>query len=227
MADQLEIRGSRKQRVIGTIAGGLLHVMGWTLRYKITGLEQMTVKYKGRPVIYALWHNRIFAIPYCKPVLSPDREVCILTSASKDGAILETAVKNFGISSVRGSSSRRGAAALVALRKKLKAGDTVTITPDGPKGPCYKLQPGVVKLAQASGTPIVCLSIEFSNCWRIKSWDRFCIPKPFSKVLIHLEDGIEIPKDLSDDDFEAERKKLEVLMHQCTQSEEHLITEEN
>ncbi len=220
MADRSEIRGSRKQRVIGIIAGGLLRVMGWTLRYKITGLEQMSGKFGGRPVIFALWHNRIFAIPYAKPVLSPDREVCVLTSASKDGAILERAVRSFGISSVRGSSSRRGAAALVALRKKLKAGATVTITPDGPKGPCYQVQPGVVKLAQASGAPIVVMSIEFKSCWRVKSWDRFCIPKPFSKVLVHLEDGIEVSNELSDDDFEAERGKLEALMKHCTQNED-------
>jgi len=206
--------------VIGTIAGGLIRVMGWTLRYKITGLEQMSGKYVGRPVIFALWHNRIFAMPYCKPKLSPDREVCVLTSASKDGAILERAVRGFGITSVRGSSSRRGAAALVSLRKKLKAGATVTITPDGPKGPCYGVQAGVVKLAQASDTPIVVMSIEFKNCWRIKSWDRFCIPKPFSKVLVHLEDGIEISKKLSDEDFETERAKLEELMKQCTLNEE-------
>jgi len=179
----------------------------------------MSGKYGGRPVIYALWHNRIFAMPYSKPKLSPDREVCVLTSASKDGAILERAVRSFGITSVRGSSSRRGAAALVALRKKLKAGATVTITPDGPKGPRYKVQPGVVKLAQASEAPIVALSIEFKKCWRLKSWDRFCIPKPFSQVCVHLEDGIEISKDLSDDEFEKARDDLEELMKQCTLDE--------
>jgi len=205
--------------VIGTLAGWLIRVMGWTLRYKITGLEQMSGKYSGRPVIFALWHNRIFAMPYCKPKLSPDREVCVLTSASKDGAILEKGVSSFGITSVRGSSSRRGAAALVALRKKLKAGATVTITPDGPKGPRYKVQPGVVKLAQASGAPIVSISIDFKKCWRLNSWDRFCIPKPFSKVLVHLEDGIEISKDLSDDGFEKATENLEELMKQCTLNE--------
>lgn len=222
MGERSEIRGSRKQRVIGTIAGVLLRVMGWTLRYKITGQEQMTGKYGGKPVIFALWHNRIFAIPYAKPRLSPGVDVCVLTSASKDGAILERAVRSFGISSVRGSSSRRGAAALVALRKTLRSGVTVTITPDGPKGPRYQVQPGVVKLAQASGAPIVVMSIEFKSCWRLKSWDRFCIPKPFSKVLVHLEDGIEVSKELSDDAFEAERKKLEKLMIQCTQNEEEI-----
>ena len=220
MSNRLEIRGTKKQRAIGALAGGLIRIMGWTLRYQITGLEQMSGKYGARPVIFALWHNRIFAMPYSKPRLSPDREVCVLTSASKDGAILERAVKGFGITSVRGSSSRRGAAALISLKKKLKAGVTVTITPDGPKGPRYKLQPGVVKLAQTSGAPIIALSIEFKKCWRLKSWDKFCIPKPFSKVLVHLEDGVEIPKGISDDDFEKTTESLEELMKQCTLNEE-------
>lgn len=220
MADAQEIRGTMKQRVIGTLAGWLIRVVGWTLRYKIDGLEQMRGKFVNEPVIFALWHNRIFAMPYVKPILSENREVCVLTSASKDGAILETAVKSFGLTAVRGSSSRRGAAALVALRRKLKSDATVTITPDGPKGPVYKVQAGVVKLAQASGASIVVVSVNFSRCWRLKTWDRFCVPKPFSKVMVKLEDGIEISKDLSDDAFEAERVKLEVLMNESVKNEQ-------
>ncbi len=219
MAKTQEIRGSKKQRVIGTLVGWLIRVMGWTLRYKFSGLEQMRVKYVGRPVIFALWHNRIFAMPYTKPVLSNDREVCVLTSASKDGAILEAAVRSFGLTAVRGSSSRRGAAALVALRRKLSAGASVTITPDGPKGPCYGVQPGVVKLAQSTGVPIVVVSVNFSRCWRVNSWDRFCVPKPFSKVEVRLEDGVEISEELSNDEFESERLKLERLMNESVKHE--------
>ncbi len=221
MADNQEIRGTTKQRVIGTLAGWLIRVMGWTLRYSFQGLEQMSERHAGHPVIFALWHNRIFAMPYAKPKLSPHREVCVLTSASKDGAILENAVHLFGLTAVRGSSSRRGAAALVALRKKLTSGATVTITPDGPKGPRYKVQPGVVKLAQTSGAPIVVVSVNFSSCWRLKSWDRFCIPKPFSKVMVKLEEGIEIARDLSEDAFENELMKLERLMNESVNQEKN------
>lgn len=219
MTNTLEIRGTLKQRAIGTAAGWLIRVMGWSLRYRIDGLEQMAGKYAGKAVIFALWHNRIFAMPYTKPQLSKDNEVCVLTSASKDGAILETAIRTFGLTAVRGSSSRRGAAALVALRRKLASGATVTITPDGPRGPRYVVQPGLVKLAQLSGAPIVVVSVNFSRCWRLKSWDRFCIPKPFSKVMVNLEDGIEISKELSDDAFENERVKLEMLMKKSVKNE--------
>ena len=117
MAESQEIRGTWKQRMTGKLAGWLIRIMGWTLRYEIKGLKQLTEKWDGKPVIYALWHNRIFAMPYTRPKLSKGREIVVLTSASKDGAILENAVRVFKIGSVRGSSSRRGAAALVALRR--------------------------------------------------------------------------------------------------------------
>jgi len=151
MSDSLEIRGARKQRVIGKVASWAMRVMGWTLRYRFIGIDEMVAKHHDQPVIFSLWHSRILAMPYTRPILSRDRELVVLTSASKDGAILETAVASFGLGAVRGSSSRRGAAALVALRKKVKAGSNICITPDGPKGPKQVLQPGIIKLAQACG----------------------------------------------------------------------------
>ncbi len=213
MSDSLEIRGTGKQRFMGTLAGWLIRVVGWTLRYQITGLEQLDGKYKGRPVIYSLWHNRIFAMPYTAPKLVKDRELVVLTSASKDGAVLERAMRVFGLGAVRGSSSRRGAAALVALRKKLNAGVSVCITPDGPRGPMQKLQPGVVKLAQASGAPVLAINVKFSRCWQLKTWDQFYIPKPFSRVFVTIEDGIEYPRKMEQDEFEKKRAELESLMN--------------
>jgi len=217
MSDKLEIRGTRKQRIIGKIAGWSIRVMGWTLRYKIKGLEQLQEKYKGQAVIYSLWHNRIFAMPYQSPKLARDREMVVLTSASKDGAILENAVGVFGVGSVRGSSSRRGAAALVAMRKKLTAGVTVCITPDGPRGPRQEVKPGVVKLAQASGAPILVINVEYSRCWTFKTWDQFRLPWPFSKVYVKIEDGIDIPRDLDQSAFDQHVSDLNQLMNQSAE----------
>jgi len=214
MSDSLEIRGTRKQRIIGKIAGWIIRIMGWTLRYRIEGLEQLEAKYQGKPVIYALWHNRIFAMPYTRSKLAKGRELVVLTSASKDGAILENAVSVFNIGAVRGSSSRRGAAALVALRKKIKAGASICITPDGPRGPRQKLQPGIVKLAQASGAPILAINVEFSKCKQLKTWDQFRVPWPFSKVYVKVEDGIDIPRDIDQSAFEQQVRDIELLMNQ-------------
>ena len=213
MAKSQEIRGTWKQRAIGKAIGWILRVMGWTLRYKMSGFEQITSKLSDKPVIYSLWHNRIFAMPYTSPQLGAERDLVVLTSASKDGAILENAVKVFGVGAVRGSSSRRGAAALIALRKKLTAGLHVCITQDGPRGPMQVLQAGVIKLAQSSCSPIVVINVEFSKCWRLKTWDKFCIPKPFSKVYVKLEEAVEVPKELSQEEFEQYRVDVESLMN--------------
>jgi len=125
----------------------------------------------------------------------------------------------FGIGAVRGSSSRRGAAALVALRREVHAGSNICITPDGPRGPRQKMQAGIVKLAQSCDAPILALNVEFSKCWRLKTWDRFCVPWPFSKVYVKIEDGVDIPKDIDQDEFEQYRVGLEQLMNQKSDEE--------
>ncbi len=139
----------------------------------------------------------------------PKRECVVLTSASKDGAVLASAVKVFKVGAVHGSSSRRGAAAIVALRRAAKAGKDLVFTPDGPRGPRYQLQPGVVKIAQTTGLLIVPMHIEYLSCWTLKTWDRFRIPKPFSKVRIALREPITVPRELDAEGFEKERLRLE------------------
>jgi lysophospholipid acyltransferase (LPLAT)-like uncharacterized protein len=135
-----------------------------------------------------------------------------LTSASNDGAMVAAAMKVFGLGSVRGSSSRRGVAALVGLKRALAEGLDICLTPDGPRGPRYKVQPGFLKLAEATGAPIIPIHLRFSNAWRLKTWDRFVIPKPFSRVEITFDEPIRIPRGLDEAAFEAERLKLETLL---------------
>jgi len=89
----------------------------------------------------------------------------------------------------------------------------VAIVPDGPRGPCYHLQPGAIKLALDTGVPLVCVSWEVNRCWRLKSWDRFIIPKPFSKLTVHLSPPIHLHGNASDPaHFEVLREKIEQRM---------------
>jgi lysophospholipid acyltransferase (LPLAT)-like uncharacterized protein len=135
-----------------------------------------------------------------------------LASASKDGAAIEAAVGVYGVGSVRGSSSRRGVAALIALKKAAKSGKDLIITPDGPRGPRYSMQPGVIKLAQTTGLPLLPISLFFENCWRLKTWDRFVIPKPFSKMTLIFREPLEIPRQLGEDEFETVRLNLQKIL---------------
>jgi len=205
-----EVRTSRKAEWIGVAAGWLMRLNFMTLRVTyddrcgITGPDAMP-----EPVIVVLWHNRIFACVPAWAAKCARRRVVVLTSASHDGATVERAVGVFGLGSVRGSSSRRGAAALIGLRRALRDGLDVAITPDGPRGPRYALQPGIVKLAQSSGAPVVAVHATYGSAWRLRTWDGFVIPKPFSRVTVTFDDALAVPRRLDEDGFEHWRRKLE------------------
>lgn len=203
-----EIRTSWKARAGGRLGGWLIRLLGMTLRREVAGPVER-IKASSVPVIHVLWHNRIMVSPYLWRKMYPKRKVVVLTSASKDGAALAAAVKVFKVGAVHGSSSRRGAAALVALRRAAKEGKDLVITPDGPRGPRYRLQPGVVKLAQTTGLPVVVMRVEYRAYWCLKSWDRFQIPKPFSKVRVTLEEPRNLPREMDEEEFEKARISLE------------------
>lgn len=210
MNDRSEIRGAWRQWLGGKIVAFLMRLVGCTLRYELQDLAGQKMKARpGVPMIWIFWHNCLFCAPLTKKQFSGTAPATALASASRDGAIIESMVTSFGVKTVRGSSSRRGVAALIALKKALAAGEHLFITPDGPRGPRYHLQPGVVKLAQSSGAPIVPVRFYHSSSWRLKSWDRFHIPKPFSKVVINISDAIHVPSKIDKNDFETYRKKVE------------------
>ena len=103
---------------------------------------------------------------------------------------------------------------MMTLRREMSEGKDAGFTPDGPRGPRYGLQAGVVKMAQASGAPIIPMRLENSKAWRLKTWDRFCIPKPFSTLTVTLGDPIEVPRRGEDEKFEKIRVDLESWMRE-------------
>jgi len=168
----------------------------------------------GQPVIYAFWHNRILAITAAFLRVYPrDRHgVLVLTSASKDGMWLGALTERLGMGSVRGSSSRRGATAMRELIEKVEQGHDIAITPDGPRGPRYELGPGMIYLAQRARIPIIPIHARFGRHWRLKTWDGFCIPKPFSRIDVTLAPAVTVPAELGEAEFEAGRRKIESLL---------------
>jgi len=208
-----EVRRSLKTEWAGRIAGWAMRLNFMTLRVKYIDRCGVTEPegIQG-PVIVALWHNRIFA---CVPAWRKKcgkRRVVALTSASHDGAIVERALGVCGIGAVRGSSSRRGAAALVGLRRALRDGTDVAVTPDGPRGPRYVVQPGIVKLAQSGGAPIIAVHATYGSAWRARTWDGFVVPKPFSRVTVTFDEALAVPRRLDDDAFEQWRRTVEARM---------------
>ncbi|MFD2257233.1 lysophospholipid acyltransferase family protein [Luteolibacter algae] len=209
-----EIRASRTSRLLGYIAGFLMKLWSLTLRYNVNdeaGIVQPIILEKA--VIFALWHNRIFTMPpIWQRTGGKKRSTVVLTSASKDGTTLATAMQLFGLGAIRGSSSRRAVSALIGMKKALLSGYDVCVTPDGPKGPRYSVQPGVIKIAQATGTDIIPIHIKYSAAWRLNTWDRFVIPKPFSRVTVVFDTPLNYPKEMSQEEFEVARRDLETRL---------------
>ncbi len=123
-------------------------------------------------------------MPECYRRYRRGRPLYGLVSASRDGAWLAAFFSLVGMRAVRGSSSQRAREAATALVGVLRAGHDIGITPDGPRGPCYDFKPGALIVTRHTGTPMLLLGAEFTSAWRLGSWDRFYLPKPFSRARV-------------------------------------------
>jgi hypothetical protein len=136
---------------------------------------------RAGPVIILLWHDKLFTSSLIAN-RHFSRHITALISTSKDGAWLVAFFRVMGLTAVRGSSNKRGAAALIALTRSLRGGNNAGITPDGPKGPAYEFKTGAIALGRLARRPFVIMGISYHSCWRLRSWDRFALPLPFSRV---------------------------------------------
>ncbi len=205
-----EIRQVWWSKPLGHILWLFITMVCLTLRKRVSGDARLLCT---KQHIVAIWHNRIFTPCYFyRYVLHGQVEMSMLTSASKDGAMLATVARNYGMSAVRGSGHRRGAEGFMDMVRELQTGKSMCITPDGPKGPVYCCRPGIVKLASMSGLSIIPVRMHYSACLRVRSWDRFFIPLPFSVVTMELGTPLSVPPDLSSDELSAECRRLESVL---------------
>jgi lysophospholipid acyltransferase (LPLAT)-like uncharacterized protein len=206
-------------RLAAFVAAFLFHVSKRTWHIRWSGSAEYPES-KG-PVIYCVWHNRLVVglasyNEYCHTHW-PDSGVAALTSASRDGGILASVLEHIGVQPVRGSSSRRGPQALLEATTWMEKNYSFAWTPDGPRGPMYHVQDGIIQLAKLSGRPII--PISSSTRWKIRfnrTWDRFEIPLPFSRSEMRHGAPVWVPRDASDDECEQLRVKLEEVMRALT-----------
>ncbi len=200
-------------RLVPPLAVGLARLLVLTLRFRLVDPAGVTRGAVPNPAIWLFWHNEIFIAPFAIGRFAPERQGAVLTSPSRDGDLLAGVMRQFGIRSIRGSSSRRGGTALRELAAAVAAGDNIAITPDGPRGPVHRLQPGAVKLAQLTGAPLLLTAYRYSRYWELRSWDRFRIPKPFSRVEVIFGELLTIPPDeVEVAAFEAARQRGETAL---------------
>jgi lysophospholipid acyltransferase (LPLAT)-like uncharacterized protein len=179
------------------------------LRIKVIG-EEIAIgcltDYGG--LIVAIWHQRLLlAVAYVNKFrhIQP----VIMISQSKDGELAARFAQRLGLVPVRGSSTRGGTTALVAITEALKKYLAVIHIVDGPTGPKGIVKPGLISMAQVSGAVILPVIVSAKKAWIINSWDRFLIPKPFSEVKIEWGQPFVVPRDLESDRYEELRSQLE------------------
>ena len=196
---------------------GLYRLWARTLRLQVEDPHGVIEFVRQHPVIFAIWHNRLLMLPRVFDPSFPARQSYGLISASRDGDLIAQFIERSGYGTIRGSSSRKGVIALRQLVETLGADGNVLVTPDGPRGPVYQVSQGIIFLAQKSGAPIVPIHMEYSSCWRLKSWDRFVVPRPFAKLRAIFGEPIRIPPLTGEEQFEKERVRLQEAMMQLVE----------
>jgi lysophospholipid acyltransferase (LPLAT)-like uncharacterized protein len=131
------------------------------------------------PIIFAFWHDELLLQPLLYKKIRQKPNASVMISEHFDGEIIARIIGFFGLDSIRGSASKNGARVLLQAIKQTQKGQDVAITPDGPKGPRHSVADGIVLIAQKTKLPVICFNYDASKKWRLKSWDRFIVPKPF------------------------------------------------
>ncbi|MEM8867533.1 MAG: lysophospholipid acyltransferase family protein [Verrucomicrobiota bacterium] len=176
------------QKVVLRVLAGFVGLWSRTLRFKWAEDVQSLMDSGFPPCVVIFWHNRLFIAPEFYRRHFSERKLAVLVSPSKDGAWSEGFTKLLGILPIRGS--RKGGRAAQAVRDLIaagKAGRDISFTPDGSRGPMYDMKAGAVTVAMKTGAPILLLSFNCEKSWRLKSWDRLFLPKPFSQVGVQMD----------------------------------------
>ena len=209
--------------VVGLLLALILRFIFLTSRKQYSGLDHLRTFFKSdQPFILVAWHNR--NILSCFGYLAhrrPGRVWVPLASASKDGSYAAAAMKHLGVDCIRGSSSRGGMQALRAMLRQAKLGNDLGITPDGPRGPKYIVQEGVITTAKLTGLPIIPMAYQAKRKKILDSWDNMIVPFPFNRLKYVYGPPIFVPRDLPAEEHEKYRVKVEqALMRVCELTED-------
>ena len=170
------------------------------------------------PAVFCFWHGRMIMHPFVKP---PGRSMSVLISHHNDGALITAVMRWFGIGSVRGSKKMGGTRALRNLLKVTQEGGNIAITPDGPRGPFQKAAPGATYVAAKTGYPLLPVTFSASRSIRFRSWDRFMLPKPFSRIAFVAAAALLVPNE-NEETLTQATAQLETSLVQITQAADAL-----
>jgi len=203
----------------------VIHLLAWGLRLLYSTLRSEHVQqdfehqawHGGTPVLLAFWHGRALYFLH----LYHRQRFTILVSRSKDGEFVSRVLQRFGVHVTRGSSSRGGAQGLREIVRKVHSGYHAAFTPDGPRGPRYTVQPGIVAVAKTTGAAI--LPVTYNARWKkvFRSWDTYLMPLPFSRVVVVYGKPIYVPAAASPTIFQAKQHEVETSLRHITEMADH------
>jgi lysophospholipid acyltransferase (LPLAT)-like uncharacterized protein len=199
-----------------------IRLIGPTLRWKVEIEEGGPDSERVHPSIKVFWHRCVFPATWWYR----KRGIAVMTSSSFDGEYIARIIEKFGFSAVRGSSTRGAVRALLGMHKVIEQDHSVAFTIDGPRGPVYVAKPGPVLLARNTGVPIYCFHIAIEKAWTFNSWDRFMVPKPFSRALLRVGRLIHVPRDLSGDALQQYHTEMQATLDRIrTAAEAQMVKE--
>src|SRR3989338_2174304 len=208
--------------IVGILGAWLIKLLAFTIRIddEPKGFNEKTKTYHA---IYAFWHCMMLIPAY----VGRKSKIQVLISQHSDGEYIAQVINRLGFGVVRGSTTRGGIRALKALVDKIREGCPVAITPDGPRGPRFVVQTGVIYLGKKTQLPVIPVVVGLSSYWELPSWDRFRIPKPFSRALMFYGDPIQIPSNINEEEMERYRLLLEQTMKEMTEKADILARQKD
>ena len=196
------------------VVWALLRLVSLTWRFEVIAEEGVVPVLYGQrpgPEVYCFWHQCVLP---CTVYFQHSKAV-ILISKSFDGELITRILRLFGFDAVRGSSSRGAREGLLGLKHVIENGKTAIFTADGPRGPIYRTKMGPIKLAQTTGAPIGAFHLEPEHAWVLGSWDRFLVPKPFTRICVSWAQWTLVSRDLAPEGFEPKREELNAAIERA------------
>ena len=202
-----------RNRLVGLIGPVVIRLWTKSLRIHLSGLAVEDGAFILPRAIFVMWHQRLHTLTGC----FRDLGVLTLVSQHADGELLARLLHGLGYGAIRGSTTRGGVRALREILEQAGGNARIAVTPDGPRGPPLVMQQGPIYLASQLGLPIVPATASFSHARRLKTWDEFLVPRPFTRALIRLGDPQHVPDGLDREGLEEHRKKIEMYCRAFTE----------
>jgi lysophospholipid acyltransferase (LPLAT)-like uncharacterized protein len=195
-------------------------LFGKSLRYRVVGREQLAGFVGKTGMILNCWHGQQFMGFYFFRGLG----YYILSSLHRDGDYSSSIMRRFGWQIIRGSSTKGAVRGLIGLLRVLRQGAVAALTPDGPTGPLYHIEPGGLYLAQKTGVPLIPVAFVYDRKWvSTKSWDKFEIPKPFARCVVYFGAPLFIEAKLDDARLEREKERFQAALHLANRQGEEVL----